>query len=192
MKRSEVSSLVDSNTVLWGQALIYTFYVSAIMLLIAWFAIRVTREGSTRVPPKLFYTLVSVLVIIGGSLHLITYNTIPWVKDDLHGAALVADRSFELTVADHKFTLPSPTLDIECGDLVEFNVLSADLTYGFGLFRADNSMVFQMQVVPGHDNRIKWEFVDNEVLTIRSTEYSGPAGDQMIVKDAVIVTGCEA
>ena len=177
---------------LWGQALIYTLYVSAIMLLIAWFALRVTREGESRVPAKLFYTLVSVLIIIGGSLHLITYNTIPWVKDDLHGASLVADKAFELRVADHKFQLPSAPMDIACGELVEFNVVSDDLTYGFGLFREDNSMVFQMQVVPGHDNRIKWEFVDNEVLSIRSTEYSGPAGDQMIVKDAVTVTGCEA
>lgn len=188
----EVSSLVDSNTVLWGQALIYTLYVSAILLLIAWFAVRVTREGDTRIPPKLFYTLVSVLIIIGGSLHLVTYNTIPWVKDDLHGAALVADKSFQIRVADHRFQLPDQAMAIDCGDLVEFNVVSDDLTYGFGLFRPDNSMVFQMQVVPGHDNRIKWEFVDEEVLSIRSTEYSGPAGDQMIVPDAITVTGCEA
>lgn len=184
--------MVDSNTVLWGQALIYTFYVTAIILLIGWFAMRITREGPSRVPPRLFYSLVSVLIIIGGSLHLITYNTIPWVKDDLHGAALVADKSFDLRVADHAFILPSQKMEIACGDLVEFNVLSDDLTYGFGLFRQDNSMVFQMQVVPGHDNRIKWKFVDSEVLSIRSTEYSGPAGDQMIVKDAVIVSGCEA
>lgn len=184
--------LIDSNTVLWGQALIYTLYVSAIMLLIAWFAVRVTKAGPSRVPAKLFYTLVSALIIIGGSLHLVTYNTIPWVKDDLHGASLVADKAFELRVADHKFQLPAEKMDITCGDLVEFNVISDDLTYGFGLFREDNSMVFQMQVVPGHDNRIKWEFVDNEVLSIRSTEYSGPAGDQMIVKDAVTITGCEA
>ena len=51
-----------------------------------------------------------------------------------------------------------------------------DLTYGFGLFRPDNSMVFQMQVVPGHRNDILWQFDRPGVYTIRSTEYSGPAG----------------
>jgi cytochrome c oxidase subunit 2 len=71
-----------------------------------------------------------------------------------------------------------------------FSVESDDLTYGFGLFRPDNSMVFQMQVVPGRPNDILWEFEKDAVCTIRSTEYSGPEGYQMIVPDAVSVTGC--
>ena len=33
-----------------------------------------------------------------------------------------------------------------------------DVTYGLGVFRKDNSMVFQMQVVPGHENDILWTF----------------------------------
>ena len=65
---------------------------------------------------------------------------------------------------------------------------SADLTYGFGLFRADHSMLFQMQVVPGHTNDILWQFDKPGVYTIRSTEYSGPAGLDMTVKDAVVVS----
>ncbi len=72
-------------------------------------------------------------------------------------------------------------------DKVMFNVTSEDLTYGFGLFRSDNSMVFQMQVVPGHKNDILWKFDKPGVYTIRSTEYSGPKGPFMIVKDAVEV-----
>ena len=55
-----------------------------------------------------------------------------------------------------------------------FTVTSSDLTYGFGLFRPDNSMLFQMQVVPGHRNDILWQFDKPGVYTIRSTEYSGP------------------
>jgi cytochrome c oxidase subunit 2 len=82
-------------------------------------------------------------------------------------------------------------MQIQCGQKVMFNVTSNDLTYGFGLFRQDNSMLFQMQVVPGHVNDILWEFKQNGIYTIRSTEYSGPAGHQMIIKDAVHVTGCE-
>ncbi len=76
-------------------------------------------------------------------------------------------------------------------ELVEFDVTSNDLTYGFGLFRQDNSMLFQMQVVPGHRNDILWEFKKSGVYTIRSTEYSGPKGIHMIVKDAVEVVGCD-
>ena len=48
-------------------------------------------------------------------------------------------------------------------------------------------MMFQMQVVPGHRNDILWHFDREGVYTIRSTEYSGPKGVFMIMKDAVEV-----
>lgn len=181
---------IDSATVLWGQAVIYTIYVLAIMLLVGWFALRVTRPGGAPLNPKLFYTFVGLLITIGVSIHITTYNTIPWTAVDLHGENLAIDKSFEIQVAKHEFTLPADVLEIECNDLVQFNVTSSDLTYGFGLFRKDSSMLMQMQVVPGHDNILRWEFNKNGVYSIRSTEYSGPAGAQMIVPDAVAVTGC--
>jgi cytochrome c oxidase subunit 2 len=84
--------------------------------------------------------------------------------------------------------LPSEKLEIKAGEKALFDVTSSDLTYGFGLFRQNNSMLFQMQVVPRHRNDILWQFDKPVIYTIRSTEYSGPKGTQMIVKDAVVVT----
>lgn len=53
-------------------------------------------------------------------------------------------------------------------------------------------MVFPMQVVPWNDhNTIKWTFPENGDYTIRSTEYSGPEGAQMILDNAIHVIGCE-
>ena len=76
--------MVDSNTVLWGQALAYTFYALAMMAVMAWFAHRVTRHGEQPgVKPVLFYSFVGFLVL-GVSLHIITYNTIPWAPMDLN------------------------------------------------------------------------------------------------------------
>jgi cytochrome c oxidase subunit 2 len=89
---------------------------------------------------------------------------------------------FEISVKNHQFALPSEKLVINKNDRALFNVTSHDLTYGFGLFRSDNSMVFQMQVVPGHKNDVLWKFDKPGVFTIRSTEYSGPKGAQMILK----------
>ena len=80
---------------------------------------------------------------------------------------------------------------IECNDMALFDVTSNDLTYGFGVFRQDNSMVFQMQVVPGHRNDILWTFTNPGIYTIRSTEYSGPKGVFMIEKDVIKVLDCE-
>ncbi len=183
--------MIDSSTVLFGQTLAYTFYCIAIISLMIWFGYKITRKGNDK-PLKnvLFYSFVTMLIILGVSLHIITYNTIPWAPLDLNRSEIKADKVFDITVANHKFTLPSEKLVIGCHEKALFKVTSGDLTYGFGLFREDNSMVFQMQVVPGHMNDILWQFDKAGVYTIRSTEYSGPRGYDMIVKDAVVVN-CE-
>ena len=183
--------MVDSDLVLLGQTPVYTFYAPAIISAVGWFGYSITRKGTPRVSSKLFYSFFAMLVVLGLSLHVITYNTIPWVSSDLHRGSIEPDQVFDIRVADHEFFLPSQELLIECDTEVLFDVSSDDLTYGFGLFRQDNSMVMQMQVVPGHRNDILWKFEEEATYSIRSTEYSGPAGISMIVPDAVRVVGCE-
>jgi len=180
--------MVDSQVVLWGQTIAYTCYAIAIISLMAWFGYKITRQGAEyKVPTKLFYVFVSVLIVAGVSLHIITYNTIPWAPMDINRAEIKADKVFDITVANHKFNLPAEKLIIKVGEKAMFNVTSSDLTYGFGLFRQDNSMLFQMQVVPGHNNDILWQFNKPGIYSIRSTEYSGPKGAQMIIENAVEV-----
>jgi len=48
-------------------------------------------------------------------------------------------------------------------------------------------MLFQLQVLPGHVNDILWQFDRPGRYSIRSTEYSGWKGINMIVRDAVEV-----
>jgi len=161
------------------------------ILLVGWFAWRVTRKGDEKgVKPAIFYSFVGLLTVLGVSLHIITYNTIPWAKVDLNRSDYKPDKTFNITVRNHQFILPSEKMIINVNDRVLFDVKSEDLTYGFGLFRQDNSMLFQMQVVPGHRNDVIWQFDRPGVYSIRSTEYSGPKGAFMIVKDAVeVVSG---
>lgn len=71
--------MVDSNLVLAGQTFTYTIYVLAVMLLVGWFAYKVTKtEGSPKINPALFYTLFGFLIVVGVSLHITTHETIPW------------------------------------------------------------------------------------------------------------------
>ncbi|MEW6508859.1 MAG: cytochrome C oxidase subunit II [Bacteroidota bacterium] len=180
--------MVDSNVVLTGQTIAYTLYVLVILSLMGWFAYKVTKKGESSVINNgIFYSFVGMLLVIGVSLHIITYNTIPWASMDLNRKNIQPDKIFNISVENHQFKLPSEKLIIQTGEKVLFNVTSNDLTYGFGLFREDNSMVFQMQVVPGHKNDILWKFETPAVYSIRSTEYSGPKGNDMIVKNAVEV-----
>ena len=183
--------MVDSTMVLKGQTIAYTLYCIVIILLMIWFALRVTRGKSQLVKPAFFYTWVGILTVLGVSIHIITYNTIPWSPMDLNRKDYNPDKIFNIIVEDHKFILPAEKLVIDCNDIVLFDVTSNDLTYGFGLFRQDNSMLFQMQVIPGHRNDILWKFEKPGIYSIRSTEYSGPAGVFMIEKDVVEVVGCE-
>jgi len=183
--------MVDSSLVLKGQTIAYTLYCIVILLVMGWFALRITKGKSGIVKSWLFYSFVGFLTVLGVSLHIITYNTIPWSSMDLHRGDYTPDKTFEITVENHQFIMPSDKLMIDCNDIVLFDVTSNDLTYGFGLFREDNSMLFQMQVVPGHRNDILWQFIKTGTYTIRSTEYSGPKGIRMILEDAVEVVGCE-
>ncbi|MCX6151309.1 MAG: hypothetical protein NTX22_12335 [Ignavibacteriales bacterium] len=180
--------MIDSNTVLTGQTIAYTFYVLAIMALMGWFAYKITRDGSGKgIKPAIFYSFVVFLVVIGVSLHIVTHETIPWKPMDLNRAEIKADKEFHITMKNHLIQLPSTKLIITKNEIVRFIVDSKDLTYGFGLFRSDNSMVFQMQVIPGHLNDILWQFDRAAVYSIRSTEYSGPKGVNMIVRNAIEV-----
>jgi len=179
--------MVDSALVLKGQTIAYTSYCLVIILVMTWFALRVTRPGKSKVRPALFYTFVGFLTVLGVSLHIITYNTIPWSEMDLKRHEITPDKSFSIEVANHEFILPAKRMMVEVGEIVEFDVTSSDLTYGFGLFRQDQSMLFQMQVVPGHRNDILWKFLKPGTYTIRSTEYSGPKGVAMIEENAVEV-----
>lgn len=181
--------MVDSELVLNGQTYAYTLYAIVIILFILVFGIRITKQGKAGVlKTSLFVILVVCLTTLGVSLHIATSKTIPWVAMDLNRADIKSDKVFHITVENHRFNLPEEKLQMKVGDIVVFDVDSKDLTYGFGIFRQDQSMVCQMQVVPGHKNDLMWKFEEAGVYTIRSTEYSGPDGHQMIVKDAVIVT----
>lgn len=180
--------MIDSVIVLWGQTLAYTFYVLVILLLMGYFGINITKDGKKKeFKSGIFYAFVSFLVVLGVSLHIITHYTIPWKPMDLERSKIKPDKTYEIYVKDHKFYLPEEKLVIKKNEKVKFNVRSADLTYGFGIFRADNSMVFQMQVLPGHDNDIIWIFDKPGNYSIRSTEYSGWKGINMILRNVVEV-----
>jgi cytochrome c oxidase subunit II len=180
--------MVDSQVVLYGQTIAYTIYCIIILLLMGWFGLKITRTGKSNiVKPAFFYIFVIFLACLGVSLHLITYSTIPWAHVDLNRGDYKPDKIFQITAENHKFKLPSEKMIVKCNELVRFDVKSNDLTYGFGLFRKDNSMLFQMQVVPGHYNDVLWMFEEPGLYSIRSTEYSGPAGIFMVEKDVVEV-----
>ncbi len=99
------------------------------------------------------------------------------------------DREVRAEFADYVVTLSPEAQAIRVGEYVQFVATSSDVTYGFGIFRQDGRMILQMQVLPGHQNRILWRFDEPGVYDVRSTEYSGPRHPETFLDDAIVVTG---
>ena len=185
--------MVDSLDVLFTLKVAYGIYSVIIIALFAWFAYSLVAKhkprGLIRVP---FYGFIAFLVFMGVSVHILTFNKVPWVSMDLKRDGIKPDVVFHIDMKDHKYILPKEKMVIECGQKALFELSSDDLTYGFGLFRQNGTMLFQMQVVPGSRNDLLWQFHKNGVYNIRSTEYSGPKGAHLMhLKKVVEVRGCD-
>jgi len=184
--------MADSVDVLATLKFVYTIYALVVISIIAYYAYRITQKGESKGPvkPTVFWAYVATLVTIGTGLHFLTYNVVPWVPMDLDRANIKAEKTFKIHYKDHKITLDEKPMMVPCNKYVVFDAYSDDLTYGFGIIRQDNTLVAQMQVVPGNGNDLMWIFHKNGTYSIRSTEYSGPKGAHMVVDDAIIVSGC--
>ncbi|WP_292661302.1 hypothetical protein [Nitratifractor sp.] len=170
----------------------YTIYALLIVSVIVWFGWNLTRKERVKSVVRIpFYGYIAFLVAGGVGHHIFTYNTIPWVEQDIKRHDITPDKKFEIEVAKHRWTLPAEPMKAKQGQKIAFEVRSSDLTYGFGLFRKDGTLVLQMQVLPKHDNYMLWTFHECGKFDLTSTEYSGPdeydeAGhDKMLVKDAL-------
>jgi len=184
----------------------YSIYSAMIISVIAWFGYNLTREEKAKSIVRIpFYTYMAFLVAMGVGHHIFTYNTIPWVSQDITRHEITPDATYKFEIEDHKWVNMPKKVTVQCEQTIEFDVRSRDLVYGFGLFRQDGTMVMQMQVNPGTDvngildpNDILWTFNHNGVFDVISTEYSGPDAydehtgkDLMFVKNFVEVVGCK-
>ena len=170
----------------------YSIYSFMIISVIAWFAFNLTKKEKAKPIVRIpFYTYMAFLVAGGVGHHIFTYNTVPWVAEDITRHDITPDQSFDIMIEKHTFYMPKEKIVIECGQKVMFDVVSKDLTYGFGLFRKDHTMVTQMQVNPGSKNDLLWTFNHNGIFDLMSTEYSGPRGNAMFIPNAVEVRGCD-
>ena len=98
--------------------------------------------------------------------------------------------TISITVDNYHFIMSQQPIVVPVGKVVEFVVISHDVTYGFGVFRKDGTLVFQMQVVPEpYRNTLKWIFDEPGFYDVRSTEYSGPQNPLMYVPNAIQVEG---
>jgi len=130
------------------------------------------------------YLLIAVFLVF----NVITFSPlVPW-QQWLLWSHPAPNKSFSIDIADYQMHFPAGGISVKAGEYVEFVATSRDVTYGFGVFRPDGTLVFQMQVLPGHQNRIIWKFDKPGTYDVRSTEYSGPQHSAMHYKNVISVT----
>ena len=130
------------------------------------------------------YFLIAVFLLF----NVVTLSPlIPW-QEWLFWTNPTPEQIVSIEFGDYEIRLPPEGIEVNVGEYVEFVATSDDVTYGFGVFRPDSSMVFQMQVPPGRENTIIWKFDAPGTFDVRSTEYSGPRHSEMYVQGAIRVT----
>lgn len=131
----------------------------------------------------------AILILIAVAFNVITLSPIvPWQRW-LVWSTPQPVAEFHITVSNYTFQFPAGGMQAPLNQPVRFVATSLDVTYGFGVFRKDGGMLFQMQVLPGYENAIVWVFDTAGSYDVRSTEYSGPLHPSMFVPDAIQVVG---
>jgi cytochrome c oxidase subunit 2 len=155
-----------------------------------WFYVRglTSRQRSPSGIRITFYGWIGFLVAVAISFHLLTAWKLPWVHWEFRQDEIKPDREILVGIKRNQFRLPDEGIRIKEGEIVRFTVLSEDLTYGFGVFRGNGTMVFQMQVVPGHSNEIIWLFFEPGKYSIRCTEYAGINTWKMALRNSIEVS----
>ena len=129
------------------------------------------------------YVLIGVFLVF----NVITLSPlVPWQRWLLWSKPAPTQR-VNIGFENYQITLPTGGIEAKVGEPVEFAATSNDVTYGLGVFRADDTMAFQMQVIPGYQNTLVWEFDAPDLYDIRSTEYSDPEHPEMFIKQAIRV-----
>lgn len=127
-----------------------------------------------------------ILLLIAAIFNVTTLFAVPWQQWTVLNPP-EPKQVFYIHIDNYTFYLPSQPMIIKVGEPVKFVVTSGDVTYGFGVFQSDGTLVFQIQVLPNYNNTIIWIFEEPGNYTIRSTEYSGPKHPEMVVYDAIEV-----
>jgi cytochrome c oxidase subunit 2 len=128
-----------------------------------------------------------VLIAVFLVFNIITLSPlVPWQQWLLWSSPTPTQR-IAVEFENYQIKLPPQGVEVKAGEFVEFVATSRDVTYGLGAFRPDGSMAFQMQVLPGYENKLLWKFDTPGAYDVRSTEYSGPRHSEMLVKGAIRV-----
>ncbi len=154
--------------------IIAVFYAAACLLAIAfmvWIA-RSTRAKKRQPEPDLDKlgerekTWFVVVVVLLAALLFSTILFTPYGRSAGPNAQIVNVKAIQ-------FAWLVSGKPIKAGTPVEFRLTSADVNHGFGVYNASGTLLFEVQVEPGHTQDYVYTFEKPGTYTILCLEYCG-------------------
>lgn len=143
--------------------------VLAIFLFVALSSARSTLEQSAvqsvwyRIRTIWFWLLLVAAVVA----FFVTTPFFPYAAGLAHG------RAKHVTVIARQYAFQDLPQSIPYGTPVVFDVTSADVNHGFGIYDPRGELIAQVQAMPGYVNHLRMTFKERGKYTVRCMEYCG-------------------
>ena len=127
---------------------------------------------------------------LGGILTAVLLTALPYLPYASYRLASgPAAAHVKVTASQYLWTLDS---EVTSQQKIDFEVTSADVNHGFGVYDSSGHLVGQVQAMPGYTNHLVLQFAAPGDYTIRCLEYCGPGHSSMYMTMHVgtCQTGC--
>ena len=124
---------------------------------------------------KLFWAL----AILGVVVTTATLQRLPYPSHASASSPTIID------VVGHQWYWTVSQTDITAGEPIVFNVTSADVNHGMGIYDGDLVLLAQTQAMPNYVNRLEYTFEEPGVYKILCLELCGLAHHAMVAELAV-------
>lgn len=165
------------------QLLIFTL---AVMALVAYPFWRVASTASQKAEPAAYAKvergrniLLAGLTVLGLAVTVVTLR--PWPHD-----AQAAGTAQIVKAVGYQWYWELDKEEVAAGTPVVFEVSSADVNHGFGVYDEDGTVLFQTQVMPGYVNKVKHTFTRPGTYRVLCLEYCGAVHHEMIGEFEVV------
>ncbi len=163
-----------------------TFILIAVIALV--FAFVISRSGKREeyepIQKKAYrirniYFIVLFLFLTGALV--VTIQRLPYDKP-AHAAA----ETYVIKAEGSQFVWEMSSNQVKVNQLVEFQVTSADVNHGFGIYNKDMKLIAQTQAMPDYTNKLYYTFTEPGEYQILCMEYCGLAHHYMIGEFEVV------
>jgi cytochrome c oxidase subunit 2 len=169
-------------------ALIVTLVLMAAVILLFWFVVYNSSKKREDYEPivKKWYRIRSIFgLTLIAFLIIMTFVTL---KQHLPFDEPVYGAGIEPVVVDAQalqFGFNLSKTEFKAGEPIEFDVTSADVNHGFGLYDENNQVLAQTQAMPGYTNKLYYTFEKPGTYKILCIEYCGLGHHLMMSKITV-------